>query len=29
MLEKMSEVMAEAEERLDRAQKNLLNPPIA
>jgi small subunit ribosomal protein S1 len=29
MLEKMAEVMAEAEERLDRAQKNLLNPPIA
>lgn len=29
MLEKMTEVMAEAEERLDRAQKNLLNPPIA
>jgi small subunit ribosomal protein S1 len=29
MVEKMAEVMAEAEERLDRAQKNLLNPPIA
>jgi small subunit ribosomal protein S1 len=29
MLEKMAEVMAEAQERLDRAQKNLLNPPIA
>jgi small subunit ribosomal protein S1 len=29
MLEKRAEVMAEAEERLDRAQKNLLNPPIA